>query len=87
MSEETRAIIRRWLKNGKYLYSGLDEVYDPNFESCSIDHPDVNLKPLADAIEAAERERCAKVAETAYDATAEGREWGYCFAAKIRSES
>lgn len=34
-----------------------------------------------------ERERCAKVAETAYDATAEGREWGYCFAAKIRSEA
>jgi hypothetical protein len=54
--------------------------------SAALEEFDRTMAYVNQAI-AAERERCAKVAETAYDATAEGREWGYCFAAKIRSES
>jgi hypothetical protein len=46
---------------------------------------DITMHYVNQAI-AVERERCAKIAETAYDATAEGRGWCDCIAAKIRGD-
>ncbi len=64
MTSATRSAIRKWIDEGKYLYMEPDED-DVDFEHCALDDSDTNIGALAEAIESAERERCAKIADAA----------------------
>lgn len=88
MTTETKTIIDKWIEENRMGPPLHGAVYDPGNEevTCVGIDGEVDLAELASLVESAERERCAKVAESQFEKWNSGRAFRRNYGAEIATE-